>query len=346
MTVTETRVEIARPELNTQVIGVRALSTAIGIPSLSLENHDLQVPGCDPDWIVQRTGIKRRFHADQNTATSDMVYQAAVSCLAAAGVDAKEIDLLIVATMTPDHFTPSSSCLVQSRLGAQCAAFDLNAACSGFMYALVTGCQFIKSGCSRKALIVGADKMSLVVDPLDPKTYPLFGDGAGAVLLSADPRPADEASGILAYQLGSEGEMGGTLVVPAGGSRQPINHQALDAREQYLRMDGRAVFKWAVRLVPKLVYSLLEQAKLVLDDIDVLICHQANKRIIDAAIDVLGVCPDKVFVNVDRFGNTSAASIPISIHEACQQGRIRPGSNVLMAGFGAGLTWGGCIFRW
>ncbi len=346
MTVTETRVQIARPELNTRVVGVRALSTAIGIPQLSVENRDLQIPGCDPDWIVQRTGIERRYHADSHTATSDMAYDAAVRCLQQANVGAHEIDLLIVATMTPDHFTPSSSCIVQSRLGAQCAAVDMNAACSGFMYALVTGCQFIKSGCSRKALIIGADKMSLVVDPLDPKTYPLFGDGAGAVLLSADPRPVDEASGILAYQLGSEGELGGTLVVPAGGSRQPIDQRSLDLRQHYLRMDGRAVFKWAVRLVPRLVYSLLEQAKLVLDDIDVLICHQANKRIIDAAIEVLGVCPDKVFVNVDRFGNTSAASIPISIHEAVQQGRIRPGSHVLMAGFGAGLTWGGCIFRW
>ena len=187
----------------------------------------------------------------------------------------------------------------------------------------------------------------MVLNPDDKKTFPLFGDGAGAVLISADPNPNEEtASGILAYRLASEGELSQALIVPGGGSRKPLCQEVLDNSQQYLAMDGRAVFKWAVRLIPDVVGELLFRASLSLDEIDLFIPHQANMRIIDAAIEGLGIDREKVFVNLDHYGNTSAASIPISIAEAVEQGRIQPGDNVLMVGFGAGLTWGACLFRW
>lgn len=327
-------------------MGVRIEALGMGRAKLTVPNAALSSIGCDSDWIVQRTGIESRFHASPDQATSDLAYEAAVDCLRKAGLGPSDIDMIIVATMTPDHYTPSSACLVQSRLGAKCGAVDMNAACSGFMYGLIFGSQLVRSGCSRRTLVIAADKMSCVIDPQDPKTFPLFGDGAAATLLSADPREPDEASGILAYQLGSAGELGGTLVVPGCGSRMPASEDVLRRRDQYLKMDGRSVFKWAVRLVPELVTELLGQARLSLEEIDLLIFHQANRRILEAAAEALGADPRQVFMNLDRFGNTSAASIPIALCEAQQQGRIKPGNHVLLVGFGAGLTWGASIVRW
>jgi 3-oxoacyl-[acyl-carrier-protein] synthase-3 len=226
-------------------------------------------------------------------------------------------------------------------------AMDLNAACSGFVYSLITASQFVATGSSKRALVVGADMISMLTDPKDLKTYPLFGDGAGAVVLTADPNPDHgSASGILDFHLAAEGKLGHTLLIPAGGSRMPLSQDVLDNRLQYLKMDGKPVFKWAVRIIPEAIQGVLDRTGLELDDIDLIIPHQANIRIIDAAIETLGVDPAKVFVNVDRYGNTSAASIPIALHEAVEQGRVKRGSNVLMVGFGAGLTWGSCLFRW
>jgi 3-oxoacyl-[acyl-carrier-protein] synthase-3 len=196
-------------------------------------------------------------------------------------------------------------------------------------------------------LIIGAETLTMLSNPEDKKTYPLFGDGAGAVLISKDPEPNEsKASGILAYRLASEGKLGDALKTPAGGSRKPFSQSVLDRGEHFLKMDGRAVFKWAVRLIPEIVDEMLTKASMSLSDIDLFIPHQANIRIIDAAVEGLGIDRKKGFVNLDRYGNTSAASIPISIAEAVEQGRIQPGSNVLMVGFGAGLTWGSCLFRW
>lgn len=334
-------------ELVSFVKGIRLIGTGIWTPDKVVNNEELEQLGCDSEWIVQRTGIQARHHASAETATSDMAIAAAQNCLDRTGTDIEEIDLILVATMTPDHYTPSTACMVQKGLGANAAAVDMNAACSGFMYAMVTGAQFVKSGCSRKTLVIGADKMTMVIDPEDKKTFPLFGDGAGATIIEADPsEDSDQASGILSYRLASEGELGDTLVVPACGSRQPATIDALNRREQYLKMDGRSVFKWAVRLIPEMVGSVVSQANLTLDDIDLIVFHQANKRIIDAAVENLDVPAEKVFMNLDRWGNTSAASIPISLHEAFEQGRIQPGSNVLLAGFGAGLTWGATVIRW
>ena len=346
MTATQQKSELTRNVVSSKILGVKVVGLGIGPARERIHNDALSSIGCDSDWIVQRTGIVTRYHAPRDQATSDMAYEAARDCLQRAGIGVDAVDMIIVATMTPDHYTPSTACLVQSRLGAKCGAVDMNAACSGFMYGLIFGSQLVRSGCSRYTLVIGADKMSCVVDPHDPKTYPLFGDGAAAALLTCDQRPADVASGILAYQLGSAGELGGTLVVPGCGSRLPASPEVLTARDQYLKMDGRSVFKWAVRLIPELVGDLLAEAGLSLNEIDLLIFHQANRRILDAAAEALGADPGKVFMNLDRFGNTSAARIPIALYEAQSQGRIRPGGHVLTVGFGAGLTWGASIIRW
>ncbi len=329
------------------ILGLKIAGTGIGIPEKPVTNADLQSLGFDADWILQRTGIESRFHAPEEVSTSDLATDAARNCLKAANVDASAVDLIIVATMTPDHFTPSTSCLVQANLGAVCGAFDMNAACSGFMFGLVTASQFIQSGQYRNILLICAEKMTMVVDPQDLKTFPLFGDGAAAVLISQvlegdSPAP----SGILAYALGSQGELGHTLMVPCGGSRYPATVERLADRSQFLKMEGRTVFKWAVRLIPDVIEHLLQDAQLRREDIDLFVFHQANRRIIDAATEAAGLDPNRVFVNVDRYGNTSAASIPICLHEAAAQGLIRPGSKIFMAGFGSGLTWGGCIFQW
>lgn len=335
------------PTRATAIRGVKILGSGHATGSIQIQNEDLVELGCDSDWIIQRTGIRTRYHVAPDEATSDMAIAAARQCLRRAKVDPSEVDLIIVATVSPDHLTPSTACIVQAALGCQAAAFDMNAACSGFIYGLVTASQFIRTGCVRRALVIGAETLSMTLDPADKKTYPLFGDGAGAVLLGADADPdAEDASGILAFRLASEGKLRDALVIPGGGSRQPLNQDVLDNQLQYLSMDGRTVFKWAVKLIPDVVGEMLFRAELGLEDIDLFIPHQANIRIIDAAVETLGIERSKVFVNLDRYGNTSAASIPISISEAFAQGRISHGSRVMMIGFGAGLTWGACLFRW
>lgn len=346
MTIVSTGPLARRLACRRTVPGIRIFGTGIGIPERAVANEDLNVPGCDPEWIVQRTGIHSRFHAAPHQSTSDLAFLAAESCLKNAETDISEIDLILVGTMTPDHYTPSASCILQSRLGATCAAMDLNAACSGFIYGLVTASQFVRSGSCRRVLVIGADKMSVVIDPEDPRTWPLFGDGAGAVIVGGAEDRGDEGPGLIAWRLGSEGELGGSLVVPACGSRQPATIEGLRNRQQYLKMEGRSVFKWAVRRVPEIVMSLVEDAGIQLKDVDAFLLHQANRRIIDAAADQMGIDADKVLVNVDRFGNTSAGSIPILMHECLAKGQIRPGMLVMAVGFGAGLTWGGCLLRW
>lgn len=333
-------------DLVRSIRGVKVAASGSFAAEKRVLNEDLRELGYDADWIVQRTGILARHHVLPGQATSDLAIEAAKRCLLDAGVGPDQVDLILVATMTPDHYTPSSAALVQAALGCNCPAIDLNAACSGYMYALVIGCQFVKTGCARKVLVIGADVMSMVVDPQDKKTYPLFGDGAGATLLTPDDEPSDgEGCGILAYRLASEGALSNLLVVPAGGSRKPICQEVVDRREQYLRMEGQAVFKWAVRLIPEVTAELLAHARLTLEDIDLFILHQANRRILDSANEYLRVPAEKLFMNLDEYGNTSAASIPISLDEALRAGRIAKGNRVLLLGFGAGLSWGACIYQ-
>ena len=347
-----------------KVPGVRIAATGSSVGSEIVTNEDLAELGCDSEWIVRRTGILERRRAPEGVATSDMCYEAASACLERAGVSVDEVDLIIVATITPDHWTPSTACHLQRRLNAFAPAMDVNAACAGFMYGLVTGAQFIASGNHRCVLVVGADLMSRTINPNDKKTYPLFGDAAGAVLLTSTPaKPFDDlnpnaahvhhpnavpttGSGILSYQIGSEGCGGEMLCIPAGGTRQPLTPDAYEQGLHYLTMDGRNVFKWAVRLFDESAKQVLSDAGVDANDLDLVILHQANQRIIDSAVSDLNVSRDKVFVNLDRYGNTSGASIPLALDEAVQHGRIERDDLVLMCGFGAGLAWGTALLRW
>jgi len=324
------------------VTGVQILGTGSYVPEQIVDNADLAEHGYDADWIVQRTGIKQRRRAAKDEATSDLAYQAALRCLDQAGADANDIDLVLVATLTPDSPMPSTACLLQNRLAKSSApAMDMNAACAGFMYALITGMQFVRSGCSKRVLVVGADIMSRVVDPADEKTFPLFGDGAGAVLLGA----GDDQQGAVSFTLGADGEGAKLLHIPGGGSRTPICSSEV-ASQRFIQMDGRAVFKWAVRMLSDSVRSVMEHAKLTAEDLDLVVFHQANIRIIDSALNDLGIDRDKVILNLDRYGNTSAASMPLALDEAFREGRIKPGNRVLLCGFGAGLAWGAGILQW
>ncbi|QDT03395.1 3-oxoacyl-[acyl-carrier-protein] synthase 3 [Rubripirellula lacrimiformis] len=326
-----------------KVAGVRVAATGSYVPDQIVTNEDLAALGCDSEWIVRRTGIRQRRRAADGEATSDMCYEASVRCMEKAGVTADQIDLIIVATMTPDHPTPSTGCHLQRRLGVTAPAMDVNAACAGFMYGMITAAQFIAAGNSKCALVVGADLMSRTVDPEDKKTYPLFGDAAGAMLLVADENATE---GILSYQVGSEGCGGEMLCVPAGGSRTPLTPDTYAKRLQYLTMDGRNVFKWAVRLFAESAKDVLADAGVDSSELDMVVLHQANQRIIDSAVSDLNVAPEKVFVNLDRYGNTSGASIPLAIDEAVREGRMKSGDLVLMCGFGAGLAWGTALMRW
>lgn len=326
-----------------KALGVRVAATGSYAPSEIVTNDDLANLGCDSEWIIKRTGIRQRRKARPDEATSDMAFEAASRCLKDAGVDASEVDMILVATMTPDHPTPSAACHLQRRLGATAPAMDINAACAGFMYALVTGAQFVAAGNAKKVLVVGADLMSRTINPHDPKTYPLFGDGAGAVLLVPD-KP--EGAGLLQYTLGSEGCGGKMLCIPAGGSRTPLVPDAFNEGRHYLWMDGRAVFKWAVRVVAESSIDVLNELGMGPDDLSLIILHQANQRIIDSAVSDLGVHRESVFVNVDRYGNTSGASIPLALDEAVRAGKIQRGQHALLCGFGAGLAWGTAVLRW
>ena len=325
-----------------RLTGVQILATGSYVPPQVVNNADLGSLGCDPEWIIQRTGIRERRQAAAGVATSDLAYEAAARCLASAGASATDVDLIVLATMTPDSATPSTACHVQRRLGSRAAAFDVSAACAGFMYALVTGMQFVKTGTARRVLVIGSDVMTRAVDPADVKTYPLFGDGAGAVLLGA----GESDQGLLAYTLGADGCGADLLCTPAGGSREPLTAESIAAGRQYMQMQGKPVFKWAVKLLEESIREVLAAAGASPSEVSLVVLHQANRRILDAAAQHLGIPPEKVIVNLDRYGNTSAASIPLVLDELAQSGRLRRGELVLLSGFGAGLAWGTGVFRW
>ena len=331
-----------RSRLN-RLTGIKIAATGSFVPERIVPNEELADLGCDSEWILQRTGIKQRRYAAPDVATSDLAVAAAQDCLNRAGVSADQVDLIVVATITPDQLTPSTACLVQHRLGCVCPAMDVNAACAGFMYALVTAAQFVKCGTARNALVIGAEVMSRTVNPTDIKTYPLFGDGAGAVLL----QPADNPEqGLTAYTLGAEGVGAPALCIPGGGSREPLSAESLETGRQFLTMDGRTVFKWAVRVIEDSTIDVLGFAGWKPSDLECVILHQANLRIIDSAVEDFEFQRDRLLINVDRYGNTSAASIPLALDEAVKEGRIQRGSKVLLSGFGSGLAWGTAAVYW
>jgi 3-oxoacyl-[acyl-carrier-protein] synthase-3 len=323
--------------------GVRIVATGSYVPDAVVSNdHLYQRFGFDSDWIVKRTGILERRHALPHQATSDLCCEAATRCLQQAGVKPSDVDMLLVGTFTPDMSFPSTACLVQDRLLFNCGAVDIQAACSGFMYAFITGAAYIASGASEMALVIGGDCNSRIVNPTDIKTYPLFGDGAGAVLLTRG-RPDQ---GIVSYSLGADGSGGDLLSRPACGSRMPPTPELIEKGLHYMYMDGRAVFRWAVAILCDTIQDVLNHARLTPADVDLYLPHQANIRIINAGIDVLNIPRSKVYSNIDRYGNTSAGSIPLALDEALAEGRVQPGNLLCLSGFGAGLTWGTALVRW
>jgi 3-oxoacyl-[acyl-carrier-protein] synthase-3 len=313
------------------------------VPEKIVTNADFErMVDTSDEWITSRTGIKQRHFAGPGDTASTLSIAASRQALERAGIEGKDLSLIIVATVCGDYPFPSTANLVQHALGAQCGAFDMQAACSGFLYALSTAHQFIANGSAKHVLVVGVELLSRVVDFTDRSTCVLFGDGAGAVVLSA----SDEPAGVLGFTMGSDGARPELLYIPMGGSAEPVNEEGLREGRQYVHMAGGEVFKFATRIMGVAMEEALESAGMTAADMDLFIPHQANLRIIEAASKRLGLPPEKVFVNIHDYGNTSAAAVPIALCEAIDQGRVYPGAHLGMVAFGAGLTWASAVVKW
>ena len=325
----------------------RARVVAVGsaLPERRLTNADLvKTIDTTDEWIVSRTGVRERRIVEPGTPLSALVTPAARQCLERAGVLASQIDGIIVATISGDHIMPATANLVQHQLGATKAwAYDLANACNGFVTALATAAAFIESGRAQRILVVGGDIMSSLVDYTDRNTCILFGDGAGAVLVEAG---SIDGPGIFGFELHSDGSMGADLAVPCSGSAMPLTPEVLASKQNKVKQNGKAIFQQAIRRMAEVSESLLKTLNLTTADIDLLVPHQANRRIIEPTAERLGLPLDKVVINIDRVANTTAGTIPIALDEAFGDGRLRPGSRVLLAAFGGGLTWGACYFTW
>jgi 3-oxoacyl-(acyl-carrier-protein) synthase III len=325
--------------IGTAAAGRPVSITGLGsrVPDRIVTNDELaRLVDTSDEWIVERTGIRERRMADDKEALSDVALPACRKALAQAGLEGADIDLLIVATVTPDMAFPSTGAILADRLGAtSAAAYDLSAGCTGFVYALAQGYAMVAGGLAHRALIVGGDLLSRILDWEDRSTLVLFGDGAGAVVLETVPE-----QGFVGFELGADGAGGENLWLPGSGSRR------FDESEKYVKMNGREVFRFATRILVQSAEDLLAKCEVSIDDVDLYIPHQANMRIIDHATKKLGVPSDRVVINVDRYGNTSSGSIPLALADAAADGRLRPGQLVLMTGMGAGLTWGSALIRW
>jgi 3-oxoacyl-[acyl-carrier-protein] synthase-3 len=326
------------------VIRARVIGTGAYLPERRLTNQELERTVETSDrWIVERTGIRERRIAAPEEATSDLAAAAGRQALAASGVAASSVELIIVATATPDMLFPSTACLVQERLGAkQAFAFDLSAACTGFLYALAVADQYIRAGTYRTILVIGAEVLSRMVDWTDRTTCILFGDGAGAAVLQAD----RGERGILSTHLHSDGALWDLIHIPGGGSRRPPSAETLAERMNFVKMKGSETFRVAVRALEEVAREALTANGLTTEQLALLIPHQANLRILQAVAERLAVPMEKVMINIDRYGNTSAASIPIALDEAVRGGRVKPNDLLLLEAFGAGLTWGAAVIRW
>ncbi|HEX8996379.1 MAG TPA: beta-ketoacyl-ACP synthase III [Ktedonobacterales bacterium] len=313
------------------------------VPEQRLTNADLErMVETSDEWITSRSGIKERRVARPDETASTLAIAAARPALERAGIEGKDLDMIIVATVSYDYRFPSTANLVQHALGARCGAFDMQAACSGFLYALTVAQQFIANGSAKHVLVVGVEVLSRVIDYTDRSTCVLFGDGAGAVVLSA----SDQPGGVLGYTLGSDGANPELLYIPAGGSKEPITEQGLREGRQWVKMNGSEVFKFATRVMGSAMEEALANAGMTAQDMDLFIPHQANLRIIESASKRLGLPPEKVFVNIQHYGNTSAAAVPIALCEAIDQGLVYPGAHLGMVVFGAGLTWAAAVVKW
>jgi len=326
----------------------RAAITGCGmyLPDKVMANHDLEkLVDTSDDWIATRTGIRERRIAAPEQAASDLALPAARQALAEAGIEPTDLGGIIVASMSPDMLFPSSACYLQGLLGAlPCAAFDLLAACSGYGYSLSMARGMVASGQARHVLVVGSEVLSKMTDYQDRTSCILFGDGAGATVVSAaEPGARGE---VLYTMMGADGTNNGSMILPAGGSRYPASHDTVDQRLHYIKLRGREVFQLAVRKIVDVVTECVQACGLTLGDVALVVPHQMNLRIIEASSERLGLPMEKVFVNLDRYGNTGAATVPIALHEAHTQGRLRPGDVVVLVTFGAGLTWSGAVLRW
>ncbi len=325
---------------------VRVKITALGtyVPPRVMTNADFEkIVETNDEWIVSRTGIRERHIVEKGMATSDLAVEAARCARARRGIDAGELEAIVVATVTPDMLFPSTGCLVQHKLGVKGMwGFDLSAACSAFVYALQTGAQFVATGAHKKVMVIGADVMSSILDYSDRATCILFGDGAGAVILE----PADDDVGIIDFVHEIDGSGGCSLYMPGGGSLHPATHETVDKKMHFVHQDGQAVFKYAVRKMGEVCEKLLARNGVTARDIDCFIPHQANQRIIKATADRLGLKPESVIINIDRYGNTTAGTIPLAMQTAREDGRLKKGDLVLLASVGAGFTVGATLLRW
>ncbi len=323
---------------------VGIIGTGKYTPERILSNQELErMVETNDEWIVTRTGIKERRIAAESEATSDLAYQAALKALEAADLKAADLDLIIVATITPDMFFPSTACLLQNKLGAaKAAAFDLSAACSGFIYGLATASNMIATGMYKNALVIGAETLSRITDYTDRNTCILFGDGAGAVVLGEVP----EGRGFRSFELGADGSGGELLKISGGGSRIPASQQSLEDKKHFIHMAGNDVFKFAVRIMGGAAEEALSKAGMTKADVDLLVPHQANIRIIQSALNRLDLPEEKAMINLNKYGNMSAASIPVALAEAVEQDRVKEGDCVVFVGFGGGLTWGASVLVW
>jgi 3-oxoacyl-[acyl-carrier-protein] synthase-3 len=322
----------------------RIISTGSYLPEKVLSNSEMEkMVDTSDEWITERTGIKERRIADSTQAASDLAFEASRIALERAGLGPEDIDLIIVATITGDMPFPSTACFLQDKLGATNAAgFDINAACSGFLYSLYIADSFIKSGRHKRILVAGTEVLSKITDWDDRTTCVIFGDGAGAVIVG----PSDDDSGILSININSDGKMWDLIHVPGGGSRNPVSQSSIEQRMHYIKMKGNETFKVAVRTLEDIALKTLQENNMDPSSLSLLIPHQANLRIIQATADRLKMPMDKVFINLDKYGNTSAASIPIALDEALQSGRIKEGDYILLEAFGGGLTWSSALIKW
>ena len=323
-------------------VKISALGTYV--PPRLLTNADLAtMVDTSDEWIMQRIGIRERHIVDKGVATSDLAVEAAKKALTERGLTASEIDAFIVGTVTPDMLFPSTACLVQNKLGASKVwGFDLSAACSAFVYALQTGAQFISTGAHKKVMVIGADVMSSIIDYTDRSTCVIFGDGAGAVILE----PADEDLGLIDFIHEIDGSGGCSLYMPGGGSLHPSTHETVDKKMHFVHQDGGAVFKFAIRKMNEVCEKILQRNGFTVADLNLFIPHQANKRIISATAERLGLKDEQIVINIDRYGNTTAGTIPLAMDTARQEGRLKKGDLVLLASVGAGFTVGATLLRW
>lgn len=324
----------------------KASITGIGsyLPNKVLTNYDLEkMVDTSNDWIIQRTGIKERRIVENGVTTSDIATQASLRAMEDAGVSPRDLDMIITSTITPDHIFPSTSCYIQQKIGAtRACAFDILAACAGFIYAMSIGQSFINSGAMKTVLVVGAECLSKITDYTDRTTCVLFGDGAGAVIIQRNPVKHE----ILSSSLAADGSEADVLIMPGGGARNPASLESVQQRLHYIQFRGKEVFKLAINNITNLILETTRENGLTLDDIDLIIPHQSNLRIIEATMEKLGLPMEKAFVNIDKYGNTSSASVPIAMDEARKEGRLRKGDIVMLVAFGGGLTWGSSVIRW